>query len=53
MDADGVDPLCAARLRLHSPNETTDIFQYIKGIKYSAAIIWEYKQQTMAHQDAL
>ena len=29
---------------LHAPNESIDLDHYIKGIKYAAAIMWEYGQ---------
>jgi len=29
---------------LHAPNESIDLEHYIKGIKYAAAIMWEYGQ---------
>lgn len=32
---------------LHAPDENIDLEHYIKGIKYAAAIMWEYQQQTM------
>ena len=31
---------------LHAPDENIDLEHYIKGIKYAAAIMWEYQQQT-------
>lgn len=30
---------------LHAPNESIDLEHYIKGIKYAAAIMWEYGKQ--------
>ena len=29
---------------LHAPDESIDLEHYIKGIKYAAAIMWEYGQ---------
>jgi acetylornithine deacetylase/succinyl-diaminopimelate desuccinylase-like protein len=29
---------------LHAPNESIDLEHYVKGIKYAAAIMWEYGQ---------
>lgn len=31
---------------LHAPDENIDLDHYIKGIKYAAAIMWEYANQT-------
>ena len=33
---------------LHAPNESIDLEHYIKGIKYAAAIMWEYGQMASA-----